>query len=120
MSLLVLKAQVTVEDRDNLPASVLNRLSSKEQIGFGLSADVIPEFEYNASKFQAGSPFTIDREARWLMVRYDVDAMDAQFYQSDEQVLVKRYRVKPWSRRWWKPWDSVEEYLADETVWEEL
>lgn len=120
MSILVLKAQVTVEDRAKLPASILNRLTTKDQIGVGLNADTILEFEYNASKFQAGSAFACDSEARWLMVRYDGEAMDAQFYQADEQVIVRRYRVKPWSRRWWKPWDSVEEYTNDETVWERL
>jgi hypothetical protein len=25
-------------------------------------------------------------------------------------LTVRRFRVKPWRKRWWKPWDSIEEY----------
>ena len=63
-------------------------------------------------------------EGGWCKATYDPNE-GYRHYRSDAPLsmpfYVRRFRVKPWSERWWKPWDSIEEYEIEnpEFVWVE-
>lgn len=110
---------IMVEGRDWQPGPLVAKWDEGNTKCFSLEIkeDGKIALQYNATAYTSTQVIPDDG---WVSATFDSTTGNTSFRWAEKRVTVKRYRVKPWKRRWWKPWDSIETYTADETVWEEL
>ena len=102
-------------DLPDFPPQPAFPVASGRTFSLSIQEDGRVVLEYNATEHTSAVPIPKDG---WVKSVY-VDGVTGMYW-AEKRVEQQRFRVKPWNKRWWKPWDSIETYTADETIWHDL